>query len=88
MDKSFLLVGAGGVSTVVPIDSSNHRENYKSGLIKISRTDVKDGLEARGMSAKLSRALKEPGITQTSPSDLREDHENYSPPVSAAIKTS
>jgi len=40
------------------------------------------------MPAKLSKALKEPEITQTSPTDLREDHEKYSPPVSAAIKTS
>jgi hypothetical protein len=49
---------------------------------------VKESLGARIMSAKRLEVLKVSKISQTSPLDQRENHEEYSVEASAAIRTS
>jgi len=62
-DKNFLLVGAGRVSIFVPIYSSNHRENYKSGLKKMSRTAWKRGVCPQRLSKAYKRIGNHPDLS-------------------------
>jgi hypothetical protein len=54
----------------------------------MTKKDVKDSLGARVISAKPLMSPKEPEISRTSPPGKRKGHEKYSPPASAAIRTS
>lgn len=84
MDKSFLFGCGGRAILLVSIFPSNHRGK----VLIMARRFVKDSRKLLIAGQNGAGALKAPEITQTYPPGQSEDHEKYSQPASAAIKSS